>query len=258
MIYVCVPSHNHGATLGLLLWKVRQVFQAFSREYQFLVVDDASTDGTREVLDLYQRALPVTVLRPPAREGYAASLERGLRESVRRTDRPKRDCAITLPPDFAVSPEALPDLVRRLESGADLVVGELNDAGAPWLLRLVRRGAPWLLKPGLSVPGVRDLFSGCYGLRLATLKRCLRDGQALLETEGWCANAELVARAAVHARQIATVTVAQGRVPVPLGRPRDLFHLHDDERFRVTYDTLWDDLEGEVMQSAEAWQRARA
>jgi hypothetical protein len=48
----------------------------------------------------------------------------------------------------------------------------------------------------------------------------LRDGQALLETEGWCANAELVARAAVHARQIATVTVAQGRVPVPLGRPR--------------------------------------
>src|SRR2546422_524125 len=32
----------------------------------------------------------------------------------------------------------------------------------------------------------------------------------------------------------------------PLERPRDLFHLHDDERFRQTYDTLWDDLEAEV------------
>src|SRR5574341_2107287 len=102
VIYVCVPSHNQGATLGLLLWKVRQVFQAFPREYQFLVADDASTDGTREVLDLYQQALPVTVLRPPAREGYAAALERLLRESLHRTDRPKRDCALTLPADFAV------------------------------------------------------------------------------------------------------------------------------------------------------------
>ncbi len=220
MIYVCVPSHNQGATIGLLLWKVRQVFAAFPREYQFLVSDDGSTDGTREVLDLYQRALPVTVLRAPSHEGYAASVERLLRESVSRTDRPKRDCAITLPPDFTVSPEALPDLVRRLESGADLVVGELLDRQAPLLLRLVRRTAPWLLRPGLSVPGVRDLFSGCYAFRLATLKRCFQDQQALLQTDGWCANAELVARAAVHARQIATVPVGPGRVAPPAVRPR--------------------------------------
>lgn len=211
MIYVCIPSHNQGSTVGLLLWKVRQVFNAFPREYQFLVSDDGSTDGTKEVLELYQRALPVTVLRTPTREGYAASVERLLRESVSRTDRPKRDCAITLPPDFGVSPEALPDLVRRLESGADLVVGEHLDHRAPLLLRLVRRSAPWLLRPGLSVPGVRDLFSGCYAFRLATLKRCLQDQPTLLETDGWCANAELVARAAVHARQIATVPVAEGR-----------------------------------------------
>src|SRR5574341_2018136 len=219
VIYVCVPSHNQGATLGLLLWKVRQVFNAFPREYQFLVSDDGSTDGTREVLDLYQRALPVSVLRAPTREGYAASVERLLREALRRTDRPKRDCAITLPPDFAVSPDGLPDLVRRLESGADLVVGELMERSVPLLLRLVRRTAPWLLRPGRSVPGVRDLFSGCYAFRLATLKRCFQDQPALLQTDGWCANAELVAHAAVHARQIATVPIAQGRGGQPAAHP---------------------------------------
>lgn len=220
MIHVCIPTHNQGATVGLLLWKVRQVFNTFPREYQFLVSDDGSTDGTRDVLELYQRALPVTVLRTPAREGYAASVERLLRESVNRTDRPKRDCAITLPPDFSVAPEALPDLVRRLESGADLVVGEQMDHRAPLLLRLVRRSAPWLLRPGLFVPGVRDLFSGCYAFRLATLKRCFQDPSPLLQTDGWCANAELVARAAVHARQIATVLVSPGRAPQPVARPR--------------------------------------
>ena len=213
MLYICVPSHNHGDTIGLLLWKVRQVFAGFPREYQLLVADDGSTDATREVLDLYERALPLTVLRHREPAGYGASLERLLREALRRTDRPKRDAAITLPPDFAVSPDALPALVRRIESGADVVVGELDGVAVPWRLRLLHRAAPLLLKPGVSVPGVRDLFSGCYAVRLATLKRGFPDNTRALQTDDWCANAELVARSAAQARQIAVLPVQAGRAP---------------------------------------------
>ena len=42
MIYVCIPSHNEAPTVGLLLWKIRQVFASFPREYQLLVLDDLS------------------------------------------------------------------------------------------------------------------------------------------------------------------------------------------------------------------------
>src|SRR2546426_11121265 len=98
---------------------------AFPREYQLLVADDGSNDGTGAVLASYAKVLPLTVLTHPARQGYAKSLEELLRLALQRTDRPKRDCAITLHADFVHSPETMEEMVKRIESGADLIVAEL-------------------------------------------------------------------------------------------------------------------------------------
>jgi glycosyltransferase involved in cell wall biosynthesis len=90
MIYVCIPSHDEGPTIGLVLWKIRKVFEAFPREYQILVVDDGSTDETAEILQPYTNVLSLTVLRHPTRLGYARSVEELLGAALDRTDRPKR------------------------------------------------------------------------------------------------------------------------------------------------------------------------
>jgi hypothetical protein len=207
MIYVCVPVHDEAKTAGLVLWKVRQVFTAFQREYQLLVCDDGSTDGTGDVLARYDRVLPMTVVTHRERLGYARSLEELLRLALQRTDRPKRDCAITLPADFVYSPDAMDDMVKRVESGADLVVGEqVKEAGErPRIHRWVRRWAPRLLR----VRGVHDTVSGFLALRLITLRQALRQDveRSLLKTDGWCANAELLARLVPHARRVDSVPV---------------------------------------------------
>jgi CTP:molybdopterin cytidylyltransferase MocA len=207
MIYVCVPLHDEARTAGLVLWKVRQVFTAFPREYQLLVLDDASTDGTGGVLASYAKVLPMTIVTHRVRQGYAKSLEELLRLALQRTDRAKRDCAITLHGDFVHSPESMDEMVKRLESGADLVVAELVEARGhpPRALRLVRRWTPWLLR----VPGVKDTVSGFLALRLILLRQALkRDDAPLLATDGWCANAELLARLAPHARRVDTIPAA--------------------------------------------------
>lgn len=211
MIYLCIPSHDEARTVGLLLWKIRQVFTAFPREYQLLVVDDASTDATADVLQPYARVLPLTVFRHSVRHGYAASVMELLQAAVERTDRPKRDCAILMHADFAHDVQALPDLVRGIESGADLVVAEADlQRGATRGRRLVRRAAPWLLGGRVRVPGVRDLVSGFAAFRLITLRNMLREREGgLLRTEGWAANAELLALAAQHARRIDRVSSAE-------------------------------------------------
>ena len=147
MIYVCVPVHDEVRTVGLVLWKVRQVFTGFPREYQLLVCDDASTDGSAGLLASYAKVLPMTVVTHRERRGYAASLEELLGLALQRTERPRRDSAITLHADFSHAPDAMVDMVRHLESGADVVVTELLAAkgGASPLLRWARRSVPWLL-----------------------------------------------------------------------------------------------------------------
>ncbi|HYU36919.1 MAG TPA: DUF3108 domain-containing protein, partial [Gemmatimonadales bacterium] len=201
------PVHDEARTAGLVLWKVRQVFTAFPREYQLLVLDDASTDGTPEVLASYAKVLPMTVVTHRERQGYARSLEELLRLALQRTDRPKRDCAITLHADFVHSPESMEDMVKHLESGADLVVAELvqQRGRVSRALGLARRWTPRLLR----VAGLRDTVSGFIALRLIVLRQALRrDTTRLLETEGWCASAELVARLAPHARRLDAVPAA--------------------------------------------------
>jgi glycosyltransferase involved in cell wall biosynthesis len=213
MIYVCIPSYNEAPTIGLLLWKIRQVFAGFPREYQLLVLDDGSTDSTAEVLERYTRVLPLTVTRHDARLGYAGAVEELLRQAVQRTDRPKRDAAVLMHADFSHGPHFIPDLVRRIESGADIVIGQARLEGErSRTRRLVRRLAPVLLRGIVSVPGVSDVVSGFAIFRLVTLRNAFRSAAPpVLQTDGWAANAELYERAARHARRIETVATIERR-----------------------------------------------
>src|SRR2546422_533264 len=96
------------------------------------------------------------------------------------------------------------DMVKHLESGADLVVAELVEqrGRVSRAQGLARRWTPRLLR----VAGLRDTVSGFLALRLIVLRQALRrDTPQFLQTEGWCASAELVARLAPHARRLDTV-----------------------------------------------------
>ena len=179
----------------------------FGRDYEVLVLDDASTDETAKVLDRYRRVLPLRVLKEEHRAGYPSAVQRLLREALDRTSYPKRDAAVLLQADFSESPNYIVPLLKALEGGADIVAGvvEQNGLPAPGAVRVARRMAPWVLGRAYGGAPVSDPLSGFRAYRLIVLKKALAEfrGRPFLETDGWASNVELLGLVAPHARRIA-------------------------------------------------------
>lgn len=209
MIYIGIHAHDEHHTIGVLLWRLRKLFQEEGQDFHMIVVDDASTDGTSDVLTPYRKVLPLTLIRNETRRGHAACTEQIVRAALDRSGYHRRDALVTLHPDFTHPPETLHEMLRRFQSGADLVLGVASDwRGAPRGYRLGRwlasRVAPYLPLP----PEAVDPVSGYRLYRLFVLERAVEGRPSpapLLRHEGWAANAELLARIWPHARQVEQV-----------------------------------------------------
>lgn len=219
MLYICIPAFNEAPTIGLLLWHIRKVFQQYSREHEVVVFDDGSTDDTAQVLKPYHDVLPLTVVGGRDHVGYAGALDALVRTVSRRTRYPRRDALITMQGDFTDRPEHLPELVKRFEGGADLVVAEQSPTVMPTPARRLRRVAPWIVRPFSTVPGVADPFGSLRLYRIAVIRDLLADvgDRSIARAERWGANVELLVRAAKFARRIETVSL-DGRYDL---RPRE-------------------------------------
>lgn len=208
VLYVCIPVHNEAPTAGLVLWRIRKMFADFPREYELLVFNDGSSDATAEVLAPYADALPVTILGGSEHVGYARAIDALFRAALSRCRYPRRDAVILMQGDFTDQPEHIPDLVKRFEGGADIVVGEpASDAGMPKPVRQLQRVGRWLARRFARVPGVNNPLGSFRLFRVTVVRDAVRAAgdKPLIEGDGWGANVDLLLAMAPHARRIESV-----------------------------------------------------
>ncbi|MDE0395839.1 MAG: glycosyltransferase [Gammaproteobacteria bacterium] len=207
MIFITLPARDEERTIGVLLWKVRKVMADFGRPYEILALDDASADGTPDILERYRGFLPLRVIRPPRPLGYGAAVSRLLAEAVERSSYPKRDVAVTLQADFSEEPGDLVPMVKAIEGGADLVAGipPDNDGAVPVRMRLSKAAAPLILGRAYSAAPVSDPLDSYRAYRIVVLKKAFREAggdRPLASSRGWGANLEILSRTAPHAKRI--------------------------------------------------------
>ena len=211
MIYICIPAHDEARTLGVLLWKIRREFKEFERDYRVLILDDASTDDTAEVLGRYAQVLPIEVLRSEQRLGHGKALERLVRHAAAAATYPKRDIIVTLQGDFTEGPENIVTMVKSIEGGADLVAGVVEGLDQhPRNVRYARWIANRLLRSAFAESGVADPTCGLRAYRAVVIKKALRDQEdvPLAVGDGFAANVEMLRMIGPHARRVQEVPVA--------------------------------------------------
>ena len=113
LLSVVIPAFNERSTIEEIIRRV----VAVPIRTQLIVVDDCSTDGTRDILATLQRELGFTLVLQPVNQGKGAALRKGF-ESVRG------DLVVIQDADLEYSPEEFPQLIELICQGrADVVYG---------------------------------------------------------------------------------------------------------------------------------------
>ncbi|MAE10072.1 MAG: glycosyltransferase [Candidatus Marinimicrobia bacterium] len=116
MISVIIPAFNEIGSLPELMDQLRKALHIY-KKWEILFVDDGSTDGSTEFLnDLSRKDENVTLIQFHRNYGKSAALAEGFK-------RAKGEFLITMDADLQDDPAEIPNLMKKLEEGFDLVSG---------------------------------------------------------------------------------------------------------------------------------------
>ncbi len=216
---IVIPAYDERERLPAALAAIAKQFATRLAEIEVVVVDDGSADGTAEVAAARaeELALPLRILGSSRNRGKGYAARWGLLEA--------RGAAVLLTDaDLSVPIATVERFLRRLDAGADVVIGSRRIAGAEIRThqpqRRERLGSAFrALASWLILPGVSDFTCGFKLFRRDAARRAF----AAQRLWGWGFDVEILVIARRHAFVVAEEPVVWD----------------DDERTRVR---LWKDV----------------
>ncbi len=117
LISIVIPLYNEVESLNELYQQINEVVKANKYNYEIIFVDDGSDDGSLDVLKkLRQKDKNVKIISFRRNYGKSAALAVGFEHA-------KGDVVITMDADLQDDPREIPNLLKKLNEGYDLVSG---------------------------------------------------------------------------------------------------------------------------------------
>ncbi len=167
MLSIIVPTYNESKNIDELLTRIFRALKPNYIQYEVVIVDDNSPDGTGQIAEALMSKYDLKVVRRPKKIGLASAVLNGFKVAA-------GDIYCVMDADMSHPPEAIPEMLKAITSGeADLVVASRVAEGGgstnwPWYRRAGSKFAQLLAKP---LTKVKDNTSGFF-----MLKKSVMDG----------------------------------------------------------------------------------
>ena len=114
---VFFPAYNDSGTIASMVIRTVKAASELTSDFEIIVVNDASADGTAEIADELARTYPqVRVVHHPKNRGYGGALQTGFRSST-------KDLIFYTDGDAQYDPAELALLWAKIDDEVDLVNG---------------------------------------------------------------------------------------------------------------------------------------
>lgn len=137
---VVVPIYNEADNVERLYKSLEEVLSKLDKNYEVLLIDDGSTDGTTDKLaEIHERNPKYKVIQFRRNYGQTAAMSAGFDYSA-------GNVIVTIDADLQNDPKDIPKILEKMEEGYDVVSGWRKDRKDPFLTRKVpSKIANWLV-----------------------------------------------------------------------------------------------------------------
>ena len=169
VISVIVPALNESASLEQLYMRVKKVLEQEGRAFEFIFIDDGSTDDTFNVLKSLNQKFPdITILGHGKNHGKSIAWMQGFAAA-------EGEFAILMDADLQDIPEELPKFLNKLDEGYDLVNGWRNQRKDTFMKRSVSKLFNYFTRKAFNC-GLHDINCGYKIMRYDVYKRLRLSG----------------------------------------------------------------------------------
>ena len=195
-VILALPIYNEQDGIPLLLESFIQVMG--TDNVLVVAVNDGSDDNTDKVLCDWYRKVPMSMVIHFENMGLGATIEDALRCAAAVASS-SDDVIVTMDADNTHSPMLIPEMVRRIESGDDIVIASRYCAdslvvGLSAFRTAMSIGAAAVLGWLCPIPGVRDYTCGFRAYRAGLLQQVFKGayGDSLITESGFTCMAEIL------------------------------------------------------------------
>lgn len=169
-VSVLVPLFNEEESLQKLTNEIKKVFVDISPDYEILFIDDGSSDNSLKVIkDIAKNNNRIRYISFRKNYGKSAALNVGFKHV-------NGDVVVTMDADLQDDPNEIPNLLKELQKGYDLVSGWKKHRHDPFVKKYSSRFFNWVTKL-MSRINIHDFNCGLKAYRREVVKKIEIQGE---------------------------------------------------------------------------------